>query len=206
MKNTRGVVIGVAAIVLSAIFFLVPFLFSFVIASMDRTQANQLQFTWPQPFVLLDNIREALAARDYLMVIAFINSIILTVTSVAALVIFSAMVAYIWQRRASRWSPVVNILVLAGLIVPPAIVPTIWVLQTLGLFRTMPGLILHRDRLRTAVLHPAVPRLHRVGATRAGRSCSGRRGRNRADLLPSDLPGAAVGHHDGDHPAVSAHL
>jgi raffinose/stachyose/melibiose transport system permease protein len=141
MKNTRGVVIGVAAIVLSAIFFLVPFLFSFVIASMDRTQANQLQFTWPQPFVLLDNIREALAARDYLMVIAFINSIILTVASVAALVILSAMVAYIWQRRASRWSPVVNILVLAGLIVPPAVVPTIWVLQTLGLFRTMPGLI-----------------------------------------------------------------
>jgi raffinose/stachyose/melibiose transport system permease protein len=141
MKNTRGVVIGVAAIVLSAIFFLVPFLFTFVIASMDRTQANQLQFTWPQPFVLLDNVREALAARDYLMVIAFINSIILTVASVAALVILSAMVAYIWQRRASRWSPVVNILVLAGLIVPPAIVPTIWVLQRLGLFRTMPGLI-----------------------------------------------------------------
>ena len=141
MKNTRGVVIGVAAIALSAIFFLVPFLFSFVIASMDRTQANQLQFTWPQPFVLLNNLGQALAARDYLMVIAFINSIILTVASVAALVILSAMVAYIWQRRASRWSPVVNILVLAGLIVPPAIVPTIWVLQTLGLFRTMPGLI-----------------------------------------------------------------
>jgi raffinose/stachyose/melibiose transport system permease protein len=139
--KTRGVVIGVAAIVLSAIFFLVPFIFTFVIASMDRTQANQLQFTWPQPFVLLDNIGEALAARDYLMVIAFINSIILTVVSVAALVILSAMVAYIWQRRASRWSPVVNILVLAGLIVPPAIVPTIWVLQGLGLFRTMPGLI-----------------------------------------------------------------
>ena len=36
----------------------------------------------------------------------------------------------------------VNILVLAGLIVPPAVVPTIWVLQALGLFRTMPGLIL----------------------------------------------------------------
>jgi len=141
MKNTRGVVIGVAAIALSAIFFLVPFLFTFVIASMNRTQANQLQFTWPQPFVLLANVGEALAARDYLMVIAFINSIILTVASVAALVILSAMVAYIWQRRASRWSPVVNILVLAGLIVPPAIVPTIWVLQTLGLFRTMPGLI-----------------------------------------------------------------
>jgi hypothetical protein len=32
--------------------------------------------------------------------------------------------------------------VLAGLIMPPTVVPTIWVLQRLGLFRTMPGLIL----------------------------------------------------------------
>jgi raffinose/stachyose/melibiose transport system permease protein len=108
---------------------------------MDRTQANQLQFTWPQPFALLANLQEALAARDYLMVIAFINSFILTVVSVAALVILSAMVAYIWQRRRGRLGSVVNILVLAGLIVPPAVVPTIWVLQKVGLFKTMPGLI-----------------------------------------------------------------
>ena len=96
------------------------------------------------------------------MVIAFINSVILTVASVAALVILSAMVAYIWQRRASRWSPVVNMLVLAGLIVPPAIVPTIWVLQTLGLFKNHARPDPDRDRLRTAVLRPAVPRLHRA--------------------------------------------
>ena len=31
---------------------------------------------------------------------------------------------------------------LAGLIVPPAVVPTIWMLQGLGLFRTLPGLVL----------------------------------------------------------------
>jgi raffinose/stachyose/melibiose transport system permease protein len=142
MKNARGVVIGGVAILASAIFFVVPFLFIFVVGSMDRTQANQLQFTWPRPFVLLNNLQEALAARDYLMVIAFINSIILTVVSVAVLVILSAMVAYIWQRRRGRPGSVVGILVLAGLIVPPAVVPTIWVLQTLGLFKTMPGLIL----------------------------------------------------------------
>ena len=33
-------------------------------------------------------------------------------------------------------------MVLAGLIVPPAVVPTIWVLQSLGLFKQMPGMIL----------------------------------------------------------------
>ena len=141
MKNTRGVVIGSAAILISAIFFLVPFLFIFVIASKDLAAANLLEFSWPSNFILLDNLQQALAARDYLMVIAFINSVILTVVSVAALVILSAMVAYVWQRRSGRSGQVINILVLAGLIVPPAVVPTIWVLQSIGLFKTMPGLI-----------------------------------------------------------------
>ena len=46
------------------------------------------------------------------------------------------------QRRPSRWTPVVNFLVLAGLIIPPAVVPTIWVLQGLDLFKTLHGLVL----------------------------------------------------------------
>ncbi len=105
MKNTRGVVIGVAAIIVTAIFFVVPFLFIFVIASKDRVEANLLEFSWPTNFVLFENIAEALASRDYLMVIAFINSFILTVASVAALVILSAMVAYVWQRRPRPLEP-----------------------------------------------------------------------------------------------------
>jgi raffinose/stachyose/melibiose transport system permease protein len=142
MKNTRGVVLGLAAIVVSAIFFLVPFAFTFLIASKTLPQSNLLEFSWPQPFVLLDNLGKAISNRDYVLVIAFINSFVLTVVSVSALVLFGAMVAYVWQRRRSRLNPLVNILVLAGLIVPPAVVPTIWVLQGLGLFKTLPGLIL----------------------------------------------------------------
>jgi len=142
MKNTRGVVIGGAAIVFTAIFFIVPFLFILVIASKDATESSSLQFSWPKHFVLLDNVAQAFAARDYLMIIAFINSVILTVVSVGALVIFGAMVAYVWQRRPGRIGSWIDGLVLTGLIVPPAIVPTIFVLQKLGLFKTMPGLIL----------------------------------------------------------------
>ena len=40
----------------------------------------------------------------------------------------------------------VSALVLAGLIIPPAIVPTIYVLQALGLFKTLPGLSSSRWR------------------------------------------------------------
>ena len=142
MKDTRAIIIGLVAIVGTAIFFLVPFAFVFLTASKPVVEANLLEFSWPEQFVLFDNLRQALQARDYLLVIAYINSFILTVASVAGLVIFASMVAYVWQRRPSRLSPVISILVLAGLIVPPAVVPTIWVLQTIGLFKTMPGLIL----------------------------------------------------------------
>jgi raffinose/stachyose/melibiose transport system permease protein len=142
MKNTRGVVIGGIAIVATAIFFIIPFLFILVIASKTLTESALLEFSWPKQFVLFSNVAQAFQARDYLMVIAFINSVILTVVSVAALVLFGAMVAYVWQRRPGRLGGAVGFLVLAGLIVPPAIVPTIWVLQKVGLFKTMPGLIL----------------------------------------------------------------
>jgi raffinose/stachyose/melibiose transport system permease protein len=57
-------------------------------------------------------------------------------------VVLSAMVGYVLQRRRSRWNALVNFLVLAGLIVPPALVPTIWVLQSIGLFKQIFGMVL----------------------------------------------------------------
>jgi raffinose/stachyose/melibiose transport system permease protein len=56
--------------------------------------------------------------------------------------VLSAMVAFVLQRRKTRWNPFINFLVLSGLIIPPAVVPTIWVLQGISLFDTMLGLIL----------------------------------------------------------------
>ena len=49
-----------------------------------------------------------LAARDYIMVIAFINSTILTVASVTVMVVLAAMAAFVLQRRKTRWTHVLN--------------------------------------------------------------------------------------------------
>jgi len=130
------------AIVLSVIVFLVPFAFILLTAIKDQQQASLLDFSWPHQFRLVQNFVDVVQARDYMLIIAFINSTILTAASVTLMVVFGAMVAFILQRRRGRWNGLINALVLAGLIIPPAVVPTIWVLQKLGLFRTMPGLIL----------------------------------------------------------------
>jgi raffinose/stachyose/melibiose transport system permease protein len=122
--------------------FVVPFVFIVFMAFKDRKQASLLDFTLPESNNLVSNIVEVVQARDYMLLTAFINSTILTVASVAGMVILGAMVAFVRQRRHSRFNRLIDLLVLSGLIIPPAVVPTIWVLQKLEIFRTLHGLIL----------------------------------------------------------------
>jgi raffinose/stachyose/melibiose transport system permease protein len=144
MKRRRilGVVIGVVAVLASVVIFLIPFAFILVTAAKTTQEAANLDFTWPTSWQLWDNIKNVLTVRRYVVLRAFINSTTLTVLSVGIMVILSAMIGYVLQRRSSRWNPLVNFLVLAGLIIPPAVVPTIWMLQEIGLFKQMIGMIL----------------------------------------------------------------
>lgn len=142
MKTSNRYWIGAAALLAFTVVFLVPFAFIVLTAVKTQQEASLLEFSWPTEIALVENFRQVLATRDYILIIAFINSTILTVASVSIMVVLAAMVAFVLQRRKTRWTGLVNLLVLSGLIIPPAVVPTIWVLQRLGLFRTMPGLIM----------------------------------------------------------------
>ncbi|GAA4978821.1 carbohydrate ABC transporter permease [Kineococcus glutinatus] len=134
--------VGALAIVVSIVVFIVPFAFILLTAFMDAQQASEFRFALPRSFQGWQNLLDVVRTRDYLLIIAFINSIVLTVASVTAMVVLGAMVAFVLQRQKTRWTGFISFLVLAGLIMPPAVVPTIWVLQRLGMFGTMPGLIL----------------------------------------------------------------
>lgn len=137
----KGVVLGSVSIVLSAIVFVVPFVFVLLTASKTQQEASLLGFSLPTEWAFVENMRAVLESNDSILVRAFWNSTVLTVAAVAIMTVLAAMVGYVVQRRRSRWNPLVNGLVLAGLIIPPAVVPTIWVLEGVGLFKTMAGLI-----------------------------------------------------------------
>ncbi len=140
--SIRNWTVSIVALVVSVVVFLVPFAFIFITASKTAPEASSLAFTWPTEWKLWENIVTVLTARNGILVHAFVNSAVLTVASVTLMVIVAAMVGYVLQRKKSRWNPIINFFVLAGLIVPPAVVPTIWVLQGLGMFKTLGGLIL----------------------------------------------------------------
>jgi raffinose/stachyose/melibiose transport system permease protein len=142
VRHAQRYIYGGIAIAASVVVFLVPFAFIILTAVKDRRQAATRSFDWPTSWHLWDNLVEVVRTQDFMLVTAFVNSIILTVASVTLLVVLGAMVGFVLQRRPSRWSPIVNFLVLAGLIIPPAVVPTIWVLQSIGMFKTMHGMIL----------------------------------------------------------------
>lgn len=142
MHRMKHYVTGTIWVSVLSVIFLLPLVFIILTAVKDRQQASLLEFSWPRSIHLWDNLVAAVSARDHLLLTAFVNSTILTVAVVTLLVILSAMVAYVAERRESKWSGLVNVVVLTGLIIPPAVVPTIWVLQGLGLFKTLTGMVL----------------------------------------------------------------
>jgi raffinose/stachyose/melibiose transport system permease protein len=142
MRLVRRWWVDGVALAIGAVVFLVPFAFVLITAGKDQVEAAALDFTWPTEWRLWENLQEVLTARDGIVVTALKNSFILTVASVALIVIVSSMVAFVQQRRKDRMSSAVSALLLAGLIIPPAVVPTIFVMQELNLFSTLLGLIL----------------------------------------------------------------
>jgi raffinose/stachyose/melibiose transport system permease protein len=142
MKRYLPLISGGAAIFFSFFVFVIPFLFIVLMALKDRQQSALRDFSWPEGFHLWDNLVEVVTTRNWMMVTAFINSTIMTVTSVTLLVILAAMVGFVLARRQARWNGPIEFLILAGLMIPPAVVPTIWLLQGLKLFGTLHGIIL----------------------------------------------------------------
>ena len=121
--------------------FVVPFTLIFLTASKTSQESYALDFSLGEKFLLWENIKTVLTTNDGIVIRAFINTTVITVLSVALVVLFSSMAAFIFSRRPGRVTTIANIFVLAGLVVPPAVVPTIWVLQKLHLFKTLQGLI-----------------------------------------------------------------
>ena len=142
MKRKKGLlllgdILGMASAIL---IFVTPFLYMFINSLKTQKEANQFGFALPET-PQWSNYVEVFKASDYVLVTAFKNSTILTCCSVLGLVLVCSMAGYVVQRRKDRTIKVVNNLLLVGLIISPAILPTIWILQGLHIYRTLLGAI-----------------------------------------------------------------
>ena len=140
--NRRKLIGGIVSLFAASVIFIIPFVFIVFMAVKDKAEASRMSFSWPSQWHFLQNFMDVVQARNYMLLLAYFNSTVITIGSIILLVICSALVGYVLQRRPSRWSNIFYGFVLAGLMIPPAVVPTIWVLKSIGLFKTLSGMVL----------------------------------------------------------------
>lgn len=141
IKGAKRLAFEILAVILSIVIFWIPFLFVIINSLKNKTDSALLDLSWPTA-IQWSNYKEVLIAQDHMVVRSFVNSTLITLLSIAVLIVVSAMTGYVLQRRNDRWSSLIQFLVMAGLMIPPAVVPTIWVLDSIHLFKTMTGIVL----------------------------------------------------------------
>lgn len=141
-KNLLQILIEIIAVIICSVVFLIPFYFIVINSFKSKAEAAEMSMSWPSTFHIVENFTEVLTASNGMLLRAFFNSTFITVISVIILIVVCSMTGFILQRRKGKSITMLSFLFLAGLMIPPAIVPTIWLLNLLGLFKTMPGIIL----------------------------------------------------------------
>lgn len=121
--------------------YIIPFSFVIFTSLKDRRDANSLTMNLPSD-PQWRNYGEVLKTADSAILRGFKNSAIITFFSVIILIFVSSIAAYAIQRRNDKLSRNISFLFLLGLIVPPAILPTIWVLESLNIFKSMFSMVM----------------------------------------------------------------
>ena len=132
-----GDVVGMA---LCLFIFVTPFLYMFLNSIKNKKEANLMSLALPSE-VHFENYLEVLKANNYMLITAFKNSLLIAFFSVAILILVGSMAGYVLQRRSDKTMTVANALIMSGLMVPPAILPTIWVLQGMHIYKTLLGMV-----------------------------------------------------------------
>lgn len=141
-KKRKLLIADILVLAGSLLIFGVPLYFLAVNSFKTQKDARQLSISWPKTFAILENYKEAFSNQHYMIVRAFFNSVIITFFTVVGLLIICSMAGYVIQRRKDKVTKAANTMILTGLMIPPAIMPTIWVMQKVSIYKTIPGMIL----------------------------------------------------------------
>jgi raffinose/stachyose/melibiose transport system permease protein len=143
VKRRRSrLVVEILAVALALVIFGVPI--SFVITNAGKTSAGaaEMSIAPAAKTQYIANFSNVISASNHMLIRAFANSTVITALSILVLLAVSSMAGFVLERRKGRGISWVNFLVLAGLMIPPAVVPTVWVLKSIGLYKSLVGLVL----------------------------------------------------------------
>ncbi|GAB3982148.1 carbohydrate ABC transporter permease [Plantactinospora veratri] len=93
----------------------------------------------PSDWQFWANLRSVWAGGD--VPAAFFGSLLIVVPTVAGVLTFGSMAAWVLARRATRLNAVLYALAISGIVLPPAVVTVVLLLRQLGLAGTAVGMI-----------------------------------------------------------------
>lgn len=129
-----------ALTIIAAVVVVYPFWILLINSAKPLEEANRLSPGLPNEWTLGENYRTVI--REGEVVAGLRNTLIAVIPSITLIVVFSSMAAWVFARRRGRIAAILYSICIAGVLLPPIIITTIYVLQRLGLYGSMTGLIL----------------------------------------------------------------
>ena len=139
----------------------VVFYFIFINACKPRAEAAKLSLVFPTEWALWENLAYVWNYNNHVFLRSFLNSCIITVSTMLVLILVASMAAFVLQRRGGRLTAASDKIILAGLTTPLSVIPTYWVLTKLHVANTIPGLVL----VEIALLFPFSTMLYKSYAS-----------------------------------------
>ncbi|MFC4116330.1 carbohydrate ABC transporter permease [Nonomuraea zeae] len=117
----------------------IPLWLVLVTAAKSRGEALTPDLSPPTEWHLLENLGQVWADGEVPR--AALGSLLVVAPSVAGVLLFGSMAAWILARRATRLNAVLYALAISGIVLPPAVVTVVLLLRQLGLAGTAVGMI-----------------------------------------------------------------
>ncbi len=132
----HSAVLGLVALVIVG----VPLWLVVVNSFKTQAEAAQLSLGLPRIWHALTNYREVFENSRYLRSLK--NSIVVTFTSEILLFLICVPAAWAFARSSSRVTKILYPLVIIGVVLPPAVVPTAFLMRQISLQGTIPALVM----------------------------------------------------------------
>lgn len=117
-----------------------PLWLLFINSAKPLVDANRLEPSLPKEWALVENYRTVISEGNVLG--GLFNTLVIVVPAIALIVLLSSMGAWVFARRTGRGVNFLYMVVISGVILPPIIVTTIYVLQRFGLYGSRMGIII----------------------------------------------------------------
>jgi raffinose/stachyose/melibiose transport system permease protein len=141
IKNKKSDLITEIVMIVLALIFLAPFYFLAVNSVKSFGEILSDAASWPEKFMWSNFSRTWELAR---FSEAFVNSLIITISSVLLIALFSAMAAYRMVRSDTKFNRWLFLAFVAAMVVPfqTIMIPVLRVVNTLGVNNSMVGLLM----------------------------------------------------------------